>query len=290
MRKFNLPEYIEFCEFIFTSLRTLSMESNKKGYLWYPLLRLKQTTVSIYEKTDIFPISQNAARDVINSISEFFKSSGIWDEAGELNFETFDDEIKSWDYYSVKTSIERFLLILRAESNDSLVFIAEPSGVYDFKRLYSKASNRFHDSYREFIPQAAMSEYDEAGRCFIFGVYTSCGFHSLRAMELMIKAYIESFGKEVGNLKTWSQYVKAIEDLEKEHATKKDLEKVPARISAIIDRVRAIDRNPLMHPEEVLSLESSDNLFSLSWVTISELAKDISDRRRETQVLLVSAP
>lgn len=278
MKKFDLTKHIEFCEYIFWSIRVLSSETTKKGEIWFPLIRLRDLSAAVFESNSIFPLSSQSAKSLSKDINEFLNTFNVTDSEGIFEFSRLNDELNSWQYSHIKSYIENFLLVLREESKDSLIFSLEPTGIYDFRRLHDNASLRFHDSTRSFIPEATIEEYKEAGKCFAFGLYTACGFHALRTIEIMIKNYIESYGKPTSKLKTWSQFVKAMEDLDKEKIS--DGEKMSPKISSMIDRIREIERNPLMHPEDVLNLDSADTLFSLSWIVISEMAKDIKERQK----------
>jgi hypothetical protein len=85
---------------------------------------------------------------------------------------------------------------------------------------------------------------DSAGKCLAFDLPTACGFHAVRGVELMILKYLKAFGTETRDLKTWFDYVKAVSEAEA------DGRKPSKKVAQMLDRMRDLDRNPLMHPRD----------------------------------------
>ena len=56
----------------------------------------------------------------------------------------------------------------------------------------------------------------------------------------------------------------------------------------MIDRMRELDRNPLMHPSDTLDEMSADGLFKLGIITITELAKDMRDMAGQKELKLIT--
>lgn len=60
----------------------------------------------------------------------------------------------------------------------------------------------------------------------------------------------------------------------------------------MLDRIRELDRNPLMHPRDVLDEMSADTLFTVSVAAITEMAKDLREMQinpDQTELQLVSS-
>ena len=56
----------------------------------------------------------------------------------------------------------------------------------------------------------------------------------------------------------------------------------------MLDRMRQLDRNPLMHPRDSLDEMAADTLFKLGIVTITELAKDMRDMAAQPELKIVA--
>jgi hypothetical protein len=130
----------------------------------------------------------------------------------------------------------------------------------------------------------ALQELDAAGHCLALEAYTASGFHALRAVEVVVHDYYKSVSGKDKELRSWYDYIEALTDLENTREARKSDYPSP-KASAMIDRMRQLDRNPLMHPRESLDEMGADNLFSLSILTITELAKDLRDMRPSPQAV-----
>jgi hypothetical protein len=75
----------------------------------------------------------------------------------------------------------------------------------------------------------------------------------------------------VEKLKSWYEYLNQIEKLVKELPEPK---KPSAKVAPMIQRMKDLDRNPLMHPRDTLDIAGADQLFNLAAITTVELAKD----------------
>ena len=57
----------------------------------------------------------------------------------------------------------------------------------------------------------------------------------------------------------------------------------------MLDRMRQLDRNPLMHPRDRLDEMGADTLFSIGLATITEMAKDLREWAGQHQLQLVGS-
>lgn len=83
--------------------------------------------------------------------------------------------------------------------------------------------------------------------------------------------YLKSFG--IGSKKrTWNDYIKALTRLTEMPKTGA---KPAPKVAAMLDRMRELERNPLMHPRDTLDAVQADMLFKLCAITVVEIAKDM---------------
>lgn len=98
----------------------------------------------------------------------------------------------------------------------------------------------------------------------------------------MMDDYLRAFGV-TKKLVSWNDYIKAAEEL----IAREDTEVKPSkRVASMLDRMRSLDRNPLMHPRDELDTASAGQLFALTTIAVAEMIKDIkniSDSAAETQ-------
>lgn len=95
----------------------------------------------------------------------------------------------------------------------------------------------------------------EAGKCIAFDLGTAAGFHLLRVLETVIRAYwgVVMDGQPLPISRNLGSYIQKMED------AKKGDPKVLTALRQIKDR----HRNELMHPEEKLTLDESIALLGI---------------------------
>lgn len=57
----------------------------------------------------------------------------------------------------------------------------------------------------------------------------------------------------------------------------------------MLDRMKSLDRNPLMHPRDELDNSGADQLFSLATITVAEMIRDMRTIKGPTGVALIAA-
>jgi|GEM_PF-2117779 len=284
MKKFEIVDLIELIKINQKSVDILDGEQLKKWEIYFNLNSLIINNKKFFEEKSFFLLSKRKYSELNEEINKFFHQVHILNSDNQVNFDKLGTVIEKYEIINLKELVSSAFLILHEEAKDAMVFNIESIGIYDVKKIFDKASDRFYENKN--IPEAAILEYDEAGRCLILARYTACGFHSLRSLEIMIKHYLNKFGKGTENLKSWYDYVKALSDLQKDDNASGQY-KPSKKVSSMIDRLREIDRNPLMHPEDNLNLDSADSLFSLCWITLTEMARDLRDREDDQSKQLI---
>jgi hypothetical protein len=91
----------------------------------------------------------------------------------------------------------------------------------------------------------------------------------------MILEYLKKFGAKTEGLRTWNDYVQAVEKMTDDGAKDK---KPSKKVAAMVDRMRELDRNPLMHPRDTLDTTAADLLLTLSAVTATEMARELKQK------------
>jgi hypothetical protein len=97
--------------------------------------------------------------------------------------------------------------------------------------------------------------------------------------------YLKAFGV-TKKLVSWNEYIKAAEEVaSSEGAGPKPSKKV----TAMLDRMRSLDRNPLMHPRDELDTASAGHLFGLATITVAEMVKDMRSVKSAEAVALIAS-
>jgi hypothetical protein len=150
------------------------------------------------------------------------------------------------------------------------VFTVTPKGLYDTRLLIEKGEEKFLGHTRSVFTERVIYDLRQSGRCLAFEVPTAMAFHVMRAAESLIKAYYEVLAGSPWPYaqRDWGKYIA-------------ELEKLPNINTVITGRLKEIknlNRNPLIHPEDVVSMEEAPIIFDLCNGVIYYMAEEIRKR------------
>lgn len=168
-------------------------------------------------------------------------------------------------------NIDGLTITLQEELDRLPTFTVIAKGNLDIHRLVQGASQGYPKTALELLDKFITDEVDYAGRCLAFELPTSCGFHILRAVETGMKGYVHAATGTLPktNQRNWGEYIRILTDAGA-HAD-------------VIDLLRVLKtkRNPLMHPQDNLSLDDAIGLLCLCQAGIETLVTDIRRRGME---------
>lgn len=160
------------------------------------------------------------------------------------------------------------------------------SGIFDVNQLVNCAHQALPDDVRGKLPKEALDEIDASGKCLAFSLPTASGFHAMRAVERVIRTYLNDFMSrdEIVRLKNWGQYLDALE----KRASGEERPKPSDEAIALIRQIKDIYRNPVIHPDRVLSAEEAMTLFHSTLAAIGRIAAELSKKEPKLPGLLGS--
>lgn len=283
MKRFDLVQYFELAEGLSRASAVYSAATAKGYDLFFSASGLPEKLNRMVAEDNDLQASKHIASELSAAIRAFINTHLMTDV--KFDPTNLDSEFPSWKYINVSNAITALRTVYLAECRDIEVYSVGQISIYKLSHLVSSASTRIASELRKDVPQEALDEFDEAGRCLAFQLPTACGFHALRGLELMMGAYLRKFEPEASP-KSWFDYIKAFQKLSE--GTKGGLKPSP-KVVAMLDRMRVLDRNPLMHPQDRLDTSAADMLFNLAAITVSEMARDISTRDVQAELPLEPA-
>jgi hypothetical protein len=249
---------------------------------WYPLA-MAADALDVFAEQDAFQLARSEARTLSAAIRSFINSYIMTRDAeGKVTFK--EGELEPWTFYSLRTALDSFTHVFKAECRDNETYFIERKAIYDTASLVSRASDKIHANYRGQIAKEAMLEIDESGRCFAIDSYTACGFHALRGLEIVMEDYYQAVAGKKPKFRSWYDYVKGFTRLANTRGKRKSKYPSP-KVAAMIDRIREFDRNPLMHPRDTLDEPGADTVFNICIATMTEMAKDMRDLKENPEQL-----
>ena len=171
-------------------------------------------------------------------------------------------------YADLRRLVESFSTTLTDELGATHNYVVTDKGNLSVDRLIEGASKQYPQRVKDLIGTIIQKEIDDAGKCLAYAMFTACGFHILRSVEMAIEGYLLTTKHTLPPQpnRSWSTYLK-------------ELRSVPAHTD-VLDIITVLNRkrNPLMHPEDTLDLSDALQLFCLCEAAITSLMDDI-DRK-----------
>lgn len=165
-----------------------------------------------------------------------------------------DAEIVSWKLVAMQQKLAAFRTVLEAEFMTAATYLVVPRRGYDIATLIDSAEDIFPPELMQKVP-SVLFDLREAGKCIAFDLGTAAGFHLLRALETVIKAYwsVVMEGVPLPTNRNLGAYIR-----EMENARKGD-----PKVLTSLRQIKDHHRNELMHPEETLNLDEAIGLLGI---------------------------
>lgn len=179
------------------------------------------------------------------------------------------EKISWWDTTQIQQEAEKFVTALRTECAVMDAYYVVKKGAFSTKDLVENAHYQLPLPSRMLAPQITRDDFDQAGKCIAFDVYTAAAFHLLRGTEAVVREYYELAvpgpKKAAPKMRNWGTYIRLL----KTHGGK------PSIVS-ILDHLREEYRNPVLHPEDFYTEERALALFGICVSSIVLLYSEIN--------------
>lgn len=153
--------------------------------------------------------------------------------------------------------------IVRDRILDEL-FTALTIQIPDPEAKYYRDEQLFGDKVANKFPKA-VTDIQEAGKCFALGRYTSSVFHLMRVMELAVQFLGKKLKINFVQEKNWGNILdevdRAIKQLASNNRQQKSNRNRYAEASAHLRAVKDAWRNNVMHPKDTYTEEEAERIF-----------------------------
>jgi hypothetical protein len=245
----------------------------------FPDLLAASGALDSLAKGDPFPIevSKSQAKELENVIDGIIRDNFFTqNEQGERKFKApaEDARLDSWDWKHLNKTLEKFETIFAEEMRENATYFVPRRGIFNTKALVDSADEAFPKDLLPFIPDKTKQDWKAAGRCLAFNLLSASGFHVARAVEGTLETYYQRFcGAQAGTtLKSWNDYIVALNGARTSGVTPAPSEKIIAEIQQMKDDYR----NPIAHPRAVLSEGDARMLFANGESVIIGMAQELA--------------
>jgi hypothetical protein len=196
--------------------------------------------------------SKAEATKLLAKISAVFDRYFIDAATKQMKSPTGEDRIDSYEMSMIRSQLEKFEQALAAELNHAPTYLAGKRGIYSTYDLAENAETIFAENLRKIIPTAAQNEFNTAGRALVFSLGTAAAVHMLRAVEIMLKLYYETYAgapaaKGERNYAIYLKKLAAMADDEEKDPKDKSARPDP-RVIQMLAQIKTHYRNPLIAP------------------------------------------
>jgi hypothetical protein len=197
------------------------------------------------------------------------------DAAGELTnaletvsnklFTDPPEEVHQWELNAIQAKLTQLETVMGLELQRHQTYLVSQIGGYSMPLLATKAEVNILEDALAVIGEQAKKDFREAGKCLAFEIPTAAGFHAMRATENVLRQYYALvMGKPIDRI-DWGT---CTAELKKAKANQK--------VVGILDQIRDLHRNPLMHPQEFLDMKEAISLFDIAKSAIGSVAEEIA--------------
>jgi hypothetical protein len=198
------------------------------------------------------------AQTLLRAIREITRRP--WDRTDQ------EKQLDFLDGWAVVDAHNRFEVVFSAEMSVANTYWVTNKAAYDTVELISRGETLFPIDLPSKVPEA-MYDVREAGKCLAFELSTAVGFHALRAVEAVLRRYWKavSGGAAHPAQKNIGVYLKK---MEKEKYG-------DAKVIAVLTQIKDLHRNPLMHPEDQLTIDDAIALIGIAQSAIVAMLKEL---------------
>jgi len=185
---------------------------------------------------------------------------------------------------SVWSCLQNFEAVFEQACAGMRIFSVTPKGIYDTVQLVDSAENALGEKTVRRLPAEVKADFNLAGRCLAFELWTATGFHTIRAVEAVARSYYKTVMRVTelpDNFMLGTLARELTNQLEKEEGTKVS-DSPLGLIASALSRINKVYRCPIMHPEMVLNADQARQVFDLASSVIPLILADQEVRSAKT--------
>jgi hypothetical protein len=179
-----------------------------------------------------------------------------------------DKSISDYELFSLKTSRDKLKTVLLAELSVVPAYLVSLKDNFDVALLVEAGTRLFPPTLLSKAPETEKDAL-EVGRALAFELPTACGFHAFRVTESVVRKYwdIATKGQARPKLETLGNFAA---ELERQQVG-------DAKIVEAIKQMTKLHRNPLIHPEVILSTEEAIGIIGMARSVIAAMLASLPD-------------
>ena len=169
---------------------------------------------------------------------------------------------------TLKSAKATFKTVFMADLGILPIYLVAMKGTYDINLLIDAGISLFPPSIMAKAPEVE-KDAAEVGRAPAYELPTACGFHTFRVMEAVVRRYWDqvSEGTARPRLQTLGSFAA---EMEKQKLG-------DDKVIEAIKQMTKLHRNPLIHPEVILSVEEAIGIIGMARSVIGPMLQVLPD-------------
>lgn len=228
----------------FPPLRAMP-ESGRIGDVWADLWAAREAIRALYNDDTV----KHGLRSSRDSATKFFELlDGYTDREWESDFSKFDKA-------AIVSRLETFEAILQSDLAIADSYFVTDKAPYNAESLIENGATLFPSGTAGKVP-LAIKDLDNAGKCLAFELSTATGFHIMRALEAVLRAYWESVTNGAAHPPQRNIGV-YLGEMDKRGVG-------DAKIIAALRQIKDLHRNEISHPDAHLTYQEALSLIGIA--------------------------
>lgn len=268
MIKLNTHSIYDLAVHVHPLTEITATEDMKLKDIFWPLLEAKAALQWFSGNKSFFsPSLKRAVGALLRSIHAIGMPEKLPWEGGQYEP---DQKVEDWQLSGLRQSAKDFETVLANELPGLDIYHVSSVGIYSTPALIENAELAILEGLSQecqgIVSESAKKDFNQAGRCLAFELPTAAGFHTMRSVEAVLRDYWILVKKPASGTKP-PEMAQCINEL---RASGED-----AKLMDILDHIRDLHRNTLMHPQAFLQMTEALRLFDISKSAISAMAERI---------------
>lgn len=153
-----------------------------------------------------------------------------------------------------------------AEIGTFPAYFVNQKGSFDTLTLLDEPWRMYPEELWHKVPEARF-DMIEAGKALCYELPTSCGMHTFRLVESVLRRYYTEVtgGKAQPKVRNIAVYINAMRQAG--HGDE--------RVLGVLDHLNKLHRNPLMHPDAALTLDEAISIVGISHSAVTAMLQKI---------------
>jgi hypothetical protein len=214
--------------------------------VWFDLFMAHSAIENLYVNSPYGPFIRSSAT-LADQLNTTLKK--------EINETDQNRTFLRWQASSIRSTYQKFKIVLQADLSILNAYFVTQKGGFDTVSLLAYGENLFPRDLASKVPEAVF-DVREAGKCLAYEMPTACGFHVFRATESVLRRYYlqVSPSKAPPKVRNIGVYLAAMK-----------MQKVgDDKIQFSLKQLSDLYRNPLIHPDVVLTQEEAIGVYGLA--------------------------